>query len=188
MLHYLTISLKFVYVSDFVRPGCCACRKQGVLIFQGDFSNGSYRIEPGYGVSWINPLTGTGYCNMEGVLNVTFPLPVNGVQRRFLRFHFYLTPDQTGYNFQVADSISDGHGGEAADIHNRNTEVQVIVSNVNGYRNYSTSGLIVDRITKLMVFLIVLPSLLVMSTSPLTTTVAFKGRMKVSFFFFSVVK
>ena len=148
LLASLTTSLKFIYVSDSVKPGCCACRKQGVLIFQGDFSNGSYRIEPGYGVSWLNTLTGTGYCNMQGVLNISFPLPVNGVQRRFLRFHFYLTPDQTRYNFQVADSNTDGHGGDAADIHNVNSEVQVIASNVNGYQNYTaSSSFYIDRIT-----------------------------------------
>lgn len=83
---------------------------------------------------------------MQGVLNISLPLPVSGIQRRFLQFHLYFS-NPTGYNFLISDAYnSNAHGGEAAEVNNRDRQLQVVANVRPGYTDYTVDGHYVERL------------------------------------------
>ena len=67
-------------------------------------------------------------------------------QNRLLQFDLYFAKPNTGYNFNIADSTNNGHGGDAghssnaAEVHNRDETWYTYANLRPGYTSYIVDG------------------------------------------------
>ena len=134
---------------------CCSscCCGGGWPIFDANLTSGQYFIAPESGMSWSrSPIDRNSRtsCDMQGVLRIVFPRACNHMQKRRLQFDLYFASTRSGWNFDIGDSTNNGYGGDAghtsnaAEVHNINERFYVYTNTLNGYTDYSTSGLLVE--------------------------------------------
>jgi len=111
------------------------------VVFDVNLTTGTYQIATNSGIAWTTfPGTGGSNCNLQGVLKITFPQPIGGVQRQFLQFELYFASDATEWNFNIGDSSNNGYGGDAghtsnaAEVHNKNRSWYVYGNVLPGYQ------------------------------------------------------
>ena len=131
-----------------VRPCQPLPPTQDSIIFSADLTNGSYSIANGWKITWLKSLgSETGKCNLQGVVKITFPPPINGQQKCKLKFDLHILESDlnkgNGWVFDISDSTNNGWGGDAgttsnaAEVHNLQQRFLVYSNTLPGYQQYA---------------------------------------------------
>ena len=120
---------------------------QSDIIFSADLTDGTSLIADGWQISWMKSLgSEKGDCDLQGVVKITFPPPINGQQNCKLKFDLTIREsdldNDEGWVFDIGDSTNNGFGGAAGDssnsaeIHNLRDRILVYSNALPGYEEY----------------------------------------------------